>query len=102
MSVKSEPPCDDSQGDDSNASELAVNTGAKRSRQRRRSAVKANVYASLDAHPDKKRPRQLESRLDKRKRRNIVISSEEEEVEWLNRGAVTVECKKKCENTHVT
>ena len=98
-------PSDESQGDDSSASELALKTGAKRSEQRRRSAVKTN--ASLDAHSDKKRPRQLDSRLGKRKRRNIVISSEEEEdkeeeLEWLNRGAVTVDCKRVCENTHAT
>ena len=98
-------PSDDSQGDDSSASELAVKTGMKRCEVRRRSAAQNN--ASLDAHSDKKRPRQLESRLGKRRRRNIVISSEEEEdkeeeLEWLNRGAVTVDCKRVCENTHVT
>ena len=51
-------PCDDSQGDDGSASELAVNTGAKRSGQRRRSAAKVNT--PLDAHPGDKRPRQEE------------------------------------------
>ena len=46
--------------------------------------------------------------LGKRRRRNIVISSEEEEedkeeeLDWLNRGAATVDCKRVCENTHVT
>ena len=103
--MKSEVPTMISQGDDSSASELAVKTGMKRCEVRRRSAAQNN--ASLDAHSDKKRPRQLESRLGKRRRRNIVISSEEEEdkeeeLEWLNRGAVTVDCKRVCENTHVT